>query len=415
MRKLDLLLTLSLLAGASAAAGDWPRFRGENFDGVSPEKDWLGKWPEGQPKQLWKRNVGVGFASVTVAAGRVYAVGNSKDLDTIYCFDALTGKEVWKHSYEQKLAPKYYDGGPSATPTVDGDRVFHLSKQGDAICLQAKTGTQVWHINVKKEHGVAEPEWGFAGSPHIEGELVILNAGTRGMALKKTDGTKVWVSGKEAAAYASPVPFQFKGQLALAVFGASGLYAVDPATGAQIWQFPWKTEYDVNAADPVVIGSDLFITSGYKFQERSQTGGSAALIRLGSGAPERSWLNKELAGQLASPVFVNGLLFGIHGNVGDKAGSLRCLDPQTGKTLWTSPNAEPGGLAAADGKLIWITGPGELVVVEAKGTSYKEVSRAQVISAKVWTAPVLSNGRIYARNSKGDVVCVDVRSDGAAR
>lgn len=412
MRTCDLIVSLSLLVGAAALAGDWPRYRGSNFDGVSTEKNWLGAWPGGQPKQLWKRNVGTGFASLTVAEGRVYSVGNTKDQDTLYCFNADTGAELWKHAYAQKLDPKYYDGGPSATPTVAEGRVYHLSKQGDAFCLDAATGRLIWQVNLKKEFGVADPEWGFAGSPHLEGDLVILNAGTHGVALKKADGSKAWVSGKEAAAYATPVPFQHDGKRALAVFAAEGLVAVEPTTGRALWSFPWRTEYDVNSPDPLRVGNDLFITSGYEFLEKSNSGGSGALLRLTGSGAEKVWHSRELGSQLVSPVTVNGLIFGIHGQVGDKAGKLRCLDPKTGKTLWEGPNAEPGGLMAADGKLIWATGVGELVIVEATGNAYKELARAQVIGSKVWTAPVLANGKVYVRNSKGDIVCVDVKSGG---
>lgn len=413
MRKLDLLLSASVLVSVSASAGDWPRFRGANFDGVSQEKNWLGAWPGGQPKQLWKKNVGTGFSSLVVAEGRVFTVGHAKDQDTLYCFHADTGAEIWKHAYAQKLDPKYYDGGPSATPTVEAGKVYHLSKQGDVFCLDAATGQQVWHANVRKLFGVEEPEWGFAGSPHIEGDLVILNAGTHGVALKKADGSKAWTSGKDAAGYATPVPFVTNGRRALAVFAAKGLSAVDPATGQELWSFPWRTEYDVNSPDPVVVSKDqVFITSGYKFLEKSNSGGSGALLKLGANGAEKVWHSKELGGQLVTPVVVNGLIFGIHGQVGEKGAKLRCLDPKTGKMLWESPSAEPGGLTAADGKLIWVTGPGELVIVEATGGAYKELARAQVIGSKVWSAPVLANGKVYVRNSKGDVVCVDVKTGG---
>ena len=174
-------LTIAVgLTWTSVSAGDWPRFRGANFDGVSKEKDWLGTWPGGQPRQLWKKDVGTGFSSVSVADGRLFTVGNTGKEDRIYCIDATRGNWVWVHAYPEELDPKYYEGGPSATPTVDGDRVFTVSKAGRVLSLEAATGKVVWERNVAKDLGLSSPDWGFAGSPHVEGDLLILNLGLHG-------------------------------------------------------------------------------------------------------------------------------------------------------------------------------------------------------------------------------------------
>src|SRR3989442_9430230 len=121
-------------------AADWPQWRGPNRDGVSAETGWTASWPADGPKQLWKTNVGTGASSVAVAAGRLYTLGNASSTDTVVCLDAATGKEIWKHSYPQPLDARPFEGGPAATPTVDGNRVFTLSEQGDLFCLDAATG-----------------------------------------------------------------------------------------------------------------------------------------------------------------------------------------------------------------------------------------------------------------------------------
>ena len=404
MRQLTLsLLTFAALT-ATATAGDWPRYRGADSDGISTEKNWLGAWPGGQPKQLWKKNVGTGFASLTVAGGHVFTVGHSGKQDTVHCFDAATGAEVWKHSYAHDLDPKNYEGGPSATPTVDGERVFTLSKQGDVLCLDAKTGAVIWTKNVHKEFGAELPDWGFAGSPHVEGDLVVLNAGTSGTALQKATGEKARSSGKDAAGSGTPVPFLDGGTRSLAIFGAKQVFAVEPLTGKVLWQHPWKTEHDVNSADPVVSGDVMYLSSGY--------GKGGAAVRFGGGKAQQVWFNKEIRAHFASPIVIGGHVYGIDGQGGDKDSKLKCLDLKTGKVLWSSPNSATGSLAAADGKLIWLTGNGELVIVAAKPDGYQELARAQVGGGKFWTAPVLANGKVYVRNAKGDVICVDVKSGG---
>lgn len=401
----SLLAVASLSATAALRADDWPRYRGAHFNGVSSEKNWLGTWPGGTPKQLWKKNVGTGFSSMAVANGRLYTVGSDGKKkggkDTVYCFDAATGEDVWRYSYDQDLEDKYYEGGPGATPTVDGGRVYVVGKHGTVACLDAAKGTELWKRDLAKELGFGIPEWGFNGSVHIEGNLAILNAGSHGVAFDKLNGKDVWNTGKDAAGYGTPVPFDNGGKRALAMFTAKHVVAVDPSSGKEVWRHPWKTSYDVNAADPVFSGDMMFITSGY--------GSGGAGVQFGAGGAKEVWKNKEIAGHMAAPIAINGYVYGVDGSGGDKTSKLKCLDIKTGKLVWASPAATTGSLAAADGKLLWVTGSGELVVAEAKPDAYKELARAQVTGGKVWTPPVLANGRVYVRTAKGDVVCVDVK------
>ncbi|MCE2827526.1 MAG: PQQ-like beta-propeller repeat protein, partial [Verrucomicrobium sp.] len=123
---------LPALLAPAAAASDWPRFRGPDGTGISPETRWLGTWPGGQPRQVWKAEVGVGFSSMTVVQGRLFTMGHNGQkqdgIDSVVAIDATSGKELWRHSYPEKLADHYYEGGTSGTPTVDGDRVYSLSK-----------------------------------------------------------------------------------------------------------------------------------------------------------------------------------------------------------------------------------------------------------------------------------------------
>src|SRR6266550_313517 len=168
------LVCLALLHPA-AWADDWPQWRGPNHNGISSETQWRDHWPPGGPPILWKANVGVGFASFSVAKDRVYTTGNSDNRDTVFCFDATTGKEIWSHGYSADLGDKYFEGGTTGTPTVDGDRIFTLSRWGDVFCLDAATGKVVWTRNVQKETHMRIPTWGFAGSPMVFENLLLLN------------------------------------------------------------------------------------------------------------------------------------------------------------------------------------------------------------------------------------------------
>jgi len=394
-----LVVSLACLAVASPSmALDWPRWRGPELNGISREKSWTTVWPKEGPKQLWKANVGMGFSSVSVSEGNLYTMGNKDEGDIVYCFDATTGKEVWKHTYAEPLDPRYYEGGTSCTPTVDDETVYTLSRKGKLFAFAADSGNIRWQQDIAKEHGLKIPEWGFAGAPLVEGDLLILNAGTHGLALKKASGALAWSTSKESSGYATPVPFEDKSGRALAVFGWRTLAAVALKEGKVLWELPWKTEYDVNVADPIITGDGIFVSSGYR------KGG--ALLKLG-GEPKTVWVSQNMHNQLNSSVLIDQHLYGISGQNGHGA-DLRCVELATAKVSWTEKSAGFGALMAADGKLIVLSEKGELMVCVAKPEKFEPLARAQVLGGKCWTVPVLSNGRIYCRNVQGNLVCLDV-------
>jgi outer membrane protein assembly factor BamB len=279
------------------------------------------------------------------------------------------------------------------------------------FCLDAATGKIVWQKNVNDELGLTvfkehTPEWGYAGSPLVQGEKLILNVGTAGAALDKTSGKVIWSTGKQLSGYSTHVPFNVGGETHLAVFGAKGAYAVALKDGKQLWHYPFETSYDVNAADPILVGNKVFISAGY--------GHGAALFQFEGGRVTTIWENKNMRNQLNSCVLVGGHLYGLDGDHGGRSSALRCIEFETGKVKWTEASVKPGGLMAADGKLIVLSEPGELIIAPASPDSFKAIARAQVMGGKCWTTPVLSHGRIYCRNAKGDVVCVDVSAKTAA-
>ncbi len=377
------------------SAADWPHWRGPNHDGISTETGWQAVWPPQGPRRLWKAEVGTGFASVSVSAGRVLTVGNESNQDTIYCFAAESGEELWRYSYRHGRDAKYYEGGPSATPTVDGDRVYTLSKRGEVHCLDARTGVVLWQRDLPEELDVKAPTWGFAGSLYVTGDLVVLNVGEAGTALNKLTGDTVWSSGRGPGGYSTPVPFQSGGDAALALMGAEALIAVRVSDGKSLWQFPWNTAHDVNAADPVIEGDRFLISSGY--------GKGCALVRVTGSQPTVLWQNKNLRSHFATAVIWKGHAYGVDEN------ELVCLDLGSGAVRWRERSLGKGSLMMADGKIIALSDKGELWVVEASLSAFKAISRAQVLGGKCWTVPVLANGLIYCRNAKGDLVCLDVR------
>ena len=380
-------------------ATDWPRWRGPNLNGISAETGWLTKWPGKGPKQLWKVNVGAGYSSVAVSKGRLYTMGNRKNTDIVWCLDAATGKELWKQSYPCRNVEH---AGPRATPTIDGDVVYTISQRGDVCCFKAASGEKVWSKNLAREIKARVPRWGFAGSALVEGKLLIVNIGTAGAALDKATGKVVWQTGRGASGYATPVAFDMDGRRCMLVFGATALFCVDAKTGKQAWSVPWKTKYDVNAADPIVVGSKIFISSGYS------TG--CGLLEVKEGKAEVLWRNRAMKNQFSTCVLLKGHLYGSDGNVEQRATTLKCMDFATGKVKWTYPGLRMTSLMAADGKLLVYSEQGALIVADASPVGFKPISRTQALTGRrCWTMPVLAAARIYCRNNiRGDLVCLDV-------
>lgn len=342
---------------------------------------------------------------MSIKDGRVYTMGNSKDVDSVFCFDAETGKEIWKHSYDCPLDPKYYEGGTSATPTVDGDSVYTLSRKGQIFCLSAATGKVLWSTNVANTNGEAAlglsiPTWGFASSAYIDKGLAIFNVGSAGTAFDKKTGAVAWKSGKEASGYSTPVPCSFDGKSAIALMAATNVVALEPQSGREIWRFPWKTGYDVNATDPIISGDKVFVSSGYDH--------GAALIQIKDGKAEQVWENKKVRNHINSSILVDGYLYGFDGNAGDSA-KFVCVDFKTGEIKWSQDGLGSGALVLADNKMIILSSTGELVIATPSPEAFKPISRAKVLEGKCWTTPVLANGRIYCRSAKGDLVCLDVK------
>jgi outer membrane protein assembly factor BamB len=389
-------VALSALVTSSTGtlkAADWPQWRGPQRNGISAETGWQ-VWPAGGPKRLWARQVGEGFSSVAVKGGRLYTMGNTGDQDTVFCLAAGTGRVLWRQSYP--CAAGDY-GGPRATPTVDGNRVYTLSREGQALCLNAGSGARIWARDLHRETGSAPPNWGFASSPLVLGRLAIYNVGSAGVALDKVTGRVMWKSGAGSAGYASPVAFNAGGRRGVAIFTGRGLVGVDPANGRVLWQFPWDTQFEVNAADPIFSGDTVFISSNYN------RGG--ALIRLGRGGqPAVVWQNRNMRNHFNSCVLLGGFLYGNDEN------TLKCIDLRTGEERWRRRGMGKGGLIAANGHLITLTERGTLVLSKASPGRYTELAHASVLQGTCWTHPVLANGLVYCRSHEGELVCLDMRA-----
>jgi outer membrane protein assembly factor BamB len=325
--------------------------------------------------------------------------------DIVFCLNADTGETVWKYSYP--AAASDYGGGPRATPAVDGKAVYTVTADGRAICLDALSGKPVWDKNLQKDLNLVAPLHSFSGSPVLEGDLLLVNMGTSGLALDKKTGSVVWKSDGDSS-YSSPVPFTLGGRRCVALFAATQLIVADLANGQKIASYEWKTRDHSNCADPVIAEDAIFVCSSY--------GMGCALVRVSGGNAAVLW-KKPFGCHYASPVLVGDCLYALAESGWMKA-DLVCVSVKDGAIRWTQKDVASGGLMVADGKLIILSRAGDLILAEASPTAYTEIARAKVFPEDTgarpkpvvcWNCPVLCDGRIYVREEKGALLCLDVR------
>ena len=382
---------------STSSAHDWPQWRGAERNGRSSETV-RAAWPEGGPALLWRASVGVGFSSIAISHGRACTLGNTNDQDTIWCFDAKTGAALWKRSYPAALDPQYYEGGPGATPTIDGEQVFTLSKWGDVFCLNAATGAVMWRRDLR-ESGLKPNRWGFAGSPLVWEDLVIFNAGAAGIALDRRTGRVAWSSGTNAAGYASPVLMKSGATPIVLIFAAKHLVAVNPRTGAELWRFPWETKWDTNNTDPLVHPRGVFLSS---FTH------GCALLSVTNLEPRQVYQAHSLSNHLSPGILIGDYLYAFNGEAKFKT-ELRCIHVPSGEPKWAAKDPAFGSMICADGKLLILSEKGELCLAEVSAMGFKPQARATVLSGVCWTPPALADGLLYVRNAQGELRCLDLR------
>jgi len=408
-------LFILMMISITVTAGDWTKWRGPNGNGIIHNVNWNPQALAGNPKILWQTQLGQGYSSVAVKGNRLYAIGN-KDLgptageDIVYCFDAKTGKEIWRFTYPCKTSRQW--PGSSATPVLDGNRLYTLCDDtGDLHCLNAQNGHVIWKRNVVVDFGTIPPYdgVGYSGSAMIEGNLALFNLNTSGIALNKLTGEIVWASPSGRCSFSTPVIFNKESQRKMALFGAKKFFVVDISTGKVEGSYDWDTNANENTADPIVDNDKVFISSAY--------GKGCALLQLTDGDPKLIWQNMELSNQFTSDIYIDGHIYGIDGE--RPRCTLKCVEYATGKVKW-SHKMPFSYLIAANGQLIVLDEDGVLHIADATPDGYNEIVSASVQYTPGgqksrgrnrkywWTNPVLANGYLYARSDKGDLICLDV-------
>ncbi|MCA9076370.1 MAG: PQQ-binding-like beta-propeller repeat protein [Planctomycetaceae bacterium] len=374
---------------------DIAEYRGPQRDGIVAGPALSRDWETSPPPLRWRQPVGLGYASFAVVGPTAITIEQRRENEAVVCYDTSTGAELWVHKYPALFEESLGGNGPRATPTIFADVVVALGGTGVLSCLDRATGDEKWSVTILEDNGVKNVEWGMAGSPLVVNDMVIVapgaqKGGEESSAVVGYDiqtGNRMWSGGKTTASYASPVLATLDGVDQVVQFDAGGLSAYDVTTGQRWWHHPWKSEYDTNAAQPVLLPGDrVLITSNV----------GVTLLQLTHEESEWTitplWKNRNLKADYANAIARDGYLYGL-----DK-GIMVCLDLESGERLWKGGRYGHGQMLLSNDLLVLLSEKGELVLVEATPQEHRELTRFQAIEGRTWNNPTLVDGIIYIRN-----------------
>jgi outer membrane protein assembly factor BamB len=386
---------------------DWPQLRGPERNGVSKDTGLIKQWPSSGPQRVWSiSSLGEGFGSIAIKGDRIFVQGTKEDLSVIFCLNRADGKTVWSAA----LGPKVNEGrgnGPRSTPTIDNDRVYVLTENGDLACLRAPDGSPVWRKNILKEFGGSNPGWLISESPLIDGDRVIVTPGGRGagiVALDKMTGKEIWRAKdlSDEAGYSSAIAADVGGVRTIMNFTSRAAVGVRASDGKLMWRNSSAANGTANCATPVFADGKVFFTSDY--------GTGAALLGLsaqgGEVKAQELYFTKEMKNHHGGVVLLNGYLYGFSGSSG-----LTCIEFATGKRMWVNRSVGKGSLAYADGMLYLLSEKQVVGLAEANPNAYIEKGRFSIPDQgkDSWAYPVVAGGKLYIRD-QGTLTAYDVKA-----
>ena len=385
---------------------DWPHLRGPRFDGCCDATDLADSWPSDGPPVLWTRSLGTGYSAIIAVGNRLFTQAQGLYRQSVICFDAETGRTIWKHDYAWPYGAGGMYPGPRSTPTWHDGRIYFVGPHAVIGCLNAADGAPIWTVDLQKRFGCRGTDFGYSASPLVADGKVIVPVGAKTasvVALNAGDGATVWTGGDQPASYCGAVPFTFQSESFVLVFLQNSLAIHDLASGEVVWLASFSQGYDEHAAMPIDHDSRIMIAcpfrSGSRLYQIERAEGSKKL------KAREVWSSSEMSNDVASSVLVDGCVFGFDlRDIQSKArrpsrGVFRAVDFATGKSLWSSGQTGHAAVIAADGKLFMLNDRGEAVLAAASPHGYRELGRANIFGDEIcWTSPTLSRGRLYLRS-----------------
>jgi len=392
----EVAATAKIEPAAPAAAemrAEWPGFRGPERDGIVRGVRIKTDWSTSPPVQMWRRPIGPGWSSFAVSGDRLYTQEQRGDDEIVACYKVSTGAPVWRHRDAARFWESNAGAGPRGTPTLSHGRVYAFGATGILSALDAATGRLVWSRNVAADASRKVPDWGFASSPLVVDDVVIVAAAGTLVGYDRATGNQRWSGPRHGGSYSSPHRATIDGVVQVVLLGGPGAISVAPATGSVLWEYAWEPGAIVQpalTADGDILINAIAMTGGLGTRRLAVTHGSQ-----GWSVAER-WTSNGLKPYFNDFVVHKGHAFGFDGSI------LACIDLEDGTRKWKGGRYGNGQLVllADQDQLLVLSEEGELALVSATPDKFTEVARFPVLDAKTWNHPVLVGDVLLVRNGE---------------
>ena len=386
---------------AQAGPGDWPAFRGPARDnrvtGVKFSTDW-----STPPRELWHKRIGVGWSSYIAVGEHIFTQEQRDQQELVTCSRAATGEEVWvnraKTHFENDMG-----AGPRATPAFDRGRLYTLGATGTLQCIDAATGKTVWTRDIKADAQTGVPGWGFASSPLVVGDkLIVFTDGGDGKSLIGYDlasGSPAWRAGRGGGGFCSPQLSVLWDTPQVVMASDAGLQSFVPETGKLLWERVVAKEMNPRCDQPLVADGNTVLLG-------SPAGTGARMFQIqkkdGAWTAEPTWTSKKFRPYFDDMVFHKGHCYGFDGD------RLCCVDAATGEMRWEGKRLGGQVLLLVDMEMLLVVSEkGEAILIPATPAGCKEIARFQALSGKTWNHPVIAHGKLFVRNAE-EAACFEL-------
>lgn len=388
-------LDLDRIRGALANP-EWPGFRGADRAGRARGPRLSTNWLAQAPRCLWRIQVGPAWSSFAVAGPLMFTQEQRGPVETVVCYEAESGREVWTRSVEGRLDDPMGGPGPRATPTLAGDGLFVTAATGTVLRLNPITGETVWRQSLTDLGGRAVPMWGFSASPLVAGSLVVVYAGGSGdkglLGLDAATGAVRWSAAAGADSYSSPQLNRMAGEDLVLMLTNEGLDLRDPMTGTARLIHAWKS-MAYRALQPTVFDGDIVLLP------TPMNAGTRALRVTRSNdqfSAEVLWTSRLMKPDFTDFVIHDGHGYGIDGGV------LTCVNLRTGERKWRDGRYGKGQVVLqVDSRVLLVAAEtGQVAMVLADAEAYVEAGSFKALEGKTWNHPVVVGDRLYVRNAQ---------------
>jgi hypothetical protein len=372
---------------------DWPGFRGPRRDGIVRGVRIETDWSRMPPVQLWRRPIGPGWSSFAVQGDLCYTQEQRGEDEIVACYKLATGEPVWRHRNPARFWESNGGAGPRATPTLSNGRVYSFGATGILNALNAANGSVLWSRNVASETNTKAPGWGFASSPLVVGDLVIVAADATLVAYDAATGNQRWIGPAHTGSYSSPHRTTIAGVEQILLLGGAGVISVAPANGNVLWEHAWSGGAIVQpalTADGDVLINTITMSGG--------AGTRRLAIAKGPGGwtVEERWTSNGLKPYFNDFVVHKGHAYGFDGSI------LACINLEDGQRKWKGGRYGNGQLVLLPDQdlMLVLSEEGELALVGATPDQFREIARSRAIEGKTWNHPVLVGDLLLVRNGE---------------